>query len=89
MLILFCFILSFLGGGDWSLFCCAVLRVISSFAISSLRERELVTLLCHVTVCILFLCLTVPWVSLKFMIAALPVHTHIFLVLTCGLMSRL
>ena len=45
----------FVGGVVWSLFCCAVLSVLSRFAFTSLRKTTLVPLLllsfcCHVSV---------------------------------------
>ena len=33
------------GGGVWSLFCCAVFRVLSRFVVISLRKRVLLALL--------------------------------------------
>ena len=57
----------FLGFSAGSLFCFAVLCVLSSFAIISLGKRELVALLlfcpeCHAAVIVLLLFLAVPWV---------------------------
>ena len=61
---------SFVGLCVWPLFCCVVLSVLSSFAIISLRKRELVALpsLCscyHVAAGFLCHFLTVPCVGLK------------------------
>ena len=65
-----------------SLFCCALLCVLSSFAIILRRERELVALLllsygCLVTVNILCLFLAVPWVGLRCVLVVFPDHTHL------------
>ena len=63
------------------LICYAVLYVHSSFAIILERKRKLVALLLLskrylVTVNVLWLFLTVPWVCLQFLIVVLPDHTH-------------
>ena len=65
-----------------SLFWYALLCVLSSFAIILKRKRELVALLllsyrCLVTVNVLWLFLTVPWVGLQHVIAVFPHHTHL------------
>ena len=62
-----------------SLFCCAVLCVISSFAIISLRKREQVALLYFVTVRVLCPFSTVLWFGLQCVIMTFPGHTHLFL----------
>ena len=54
----------------------------SSFAKILMRKRELVVLLllsfgCFVTVNILWLFLTVPWVSLQLVTVVFPDHTHL------------
>ena len=54
----------------------------SSFAIILMRKRELVALLllsfgCLVTVNLLRLFLTVPWVGLQCVIVVFPDHTHL------------
>ena len=64
-----------------SLFCCALLCVLSSFAII-LKKRELVALLslsygCLVTVNVLRLVLMVPWVCLRCVMVVFPDHTHL------------
>ena len=66
----------------WSLFWYALLHVISSVAIILTRKRELVALLflsfrCIVTVNVLQLFLTVPWVGLQLVIVAFSTHTHL------------
>ena len=68
----------------WSLFGYAVLSVLSSFAIISLRKRELVAILSlyywgHVTVSVLCLILTVLQVGLQFVNMTFSDHTHLFL----------
>ena len=64
----------------WSLFCCAVLSIISSFAIISLGKRErnecLNFLLCHGTAKCSAMCLSlaVQWVGLQCVIVVFPGH---------------
>ena len=65
-----------------SLFCYALLCVHSSFAIILKRKRKLVALLllsyrCIVTINVLWLFLTVPWVGLPYVIVVFPDHTHL------------
>ena len=62
--------------------CCALLGVLSSFAIILKRKRELFALLllsygCLVTVNVLRPLLTVPWVGLRCVIVVFPDHTHL------------
>ena len=64
-----------------SFFCYALLCVHSSFVIIFTRKRELAALLslsfgCLVTVNVLWLFLTVPWVGLQWVIEVCPNHTH-------------
>ena len=66
----------------WSLFWYALLYVLSSFAIILTRKKEHVALLllsfgCLVTVNVLWLFLTVPWVGLQFVIVVFSDHTHL------------
>ena len=70
-----------------SLFCYALLCVHSSFAIILKRKRKLVALLllsyrCIVTINVLWLFLTMPWVGLQYMIVVFPDHTHLLFVTT-------
>ena len=63
-----------------SLLCYALLCVHSSFAI--ILKRKLVALLllsyiCIITVNVLWLILTVPWVGLPCVIVVFPDHTHL------------
>ena len=72
----------FVGVLCLSLFCYALLCVHSSFAIILKRKRKLVALLllsyrCIVTINVLRLFLTVPWVGLQCVIAVFPDHTHL------------
>ena len=65
-----------------SLFCIALLCVHSSFAITLKKKRKLVALSllsyrCIVTINVLWLFLTVPWVGLQCLIVVLPDHTHL------------
>ena len=60
--------------------------VLSSFAIILSRKRELVALLqlfswCFVTVNVMWLFLTVPWVGLQCVIEVFPDQTHLLFVL--------
>ena len=69
------------GGCVRSLFCYAVLCVVSRFAIISLVKRELVALVLlssgyHVAGIILCLFFTVTWVGLHCVIFAFPDHSH-------------
>ena len=72
----------FVGVMCLSLFCYALLCVHSSFAIILKRKRKLAALLllsnrCIVTINVLWLFLTVPWVGLHYMIVVFPDHTHL------------
>ena len=63
-------------------FCYALLCFHSSFAIILKRKRKLVALLllsyrCNVTINVLWLFLTVPWVGLQCVIVVFPDHTHL------------
>ena len=74
----------FVGALCLSLFCYILLCVHFSFAIILKRKRKLVALLllscrCIVTLNILWLSLTVPWVGLQFVIVIFPDHTHLLL----------
>ena len=65
-----------------SLFCYALLCFHSSFAIILNRKRKLVALLllshrCIVTINVLWLFLTMPWVGLQCVIVVFPDHTHL------------
>ena len=67
------------------LFWYALLCVLSSFAIFLKREGELVGLLllsygCLVTVNIMWLFLTMPWVGLQFVTVVFPDHSHLLFV---------
>ena len=69
-----------------SMFWYSLLCVFSSFAIILARKRELVALLllsfrCIVTVNILWLYLTVPWVGLQCVTVVFPDHTHLLFVI--------
>ena len=64
-----------------SLFCCALLCVLSSFAIILKMKKKLVALLllscgCVVTVNVLWLFLTMPWVGMQYEIVVFPDHTR-------------
>ena len=65
-----------------SFFCYALLCVHSSFAIILKRQRKLVALVllsyrCIVAINVLWLFLTVPWVSLQCVFVVFPDHTHL------------
>ena len=70
----------FVGFLCWSLFWCALLYVLSSFAINLARTRELVALIllsyrCIVTRNVLLLFLTMPWVGLQYVVVFFPDQT--------------
>ena len=63
------------------MFCCSVICVLSSFAISLMGKRELVAFLCLSSWCLvavsaLWLFLTLPWVGLQCVVVVFPIHTH-------------
>ena len=67
---------------------CALLSVHSSFAVILKKKRKLATLLllsyrCIVTLNVLWLFLTVPWVGLQYVIVVLPDHTHLLFDILC------
>ena len=69
-----------------SIRCYGLLCVHSSFAIIMKRERKLVALLllsyrCIVTINVLWLILTLPWVGLQYVIVVFPDHTHLLVYL--------
>ena len=72
----------FVGVMCLSLFCYALLCAHSSFAFILKRKRKLVALLlltyrCIVTINVLWLFLTMPWVGLQCVIVVFPDHTHL------------
>ena len=72
----------FVGVLCLSLFCYALLSVHSSFAIILKKKRKLVALLflsyrCIITINVLWLFLTMPWVGLQYVIVVFPDHTHL------------
>ena len=82
LVLIFClmYFLLFVGALCLSLFCYALLCILSSFAIILKRKRELISLLLLsygrlVTVNVLWL--TVPWVGLQCVIVVFPYHTHL------------
>ena len=54
------------------MFCCALLYVHSSFALTLMGKRELVALLSLSSVIVVWLFLAVSWVCLQFIIVVLP-----------------
>ena len=82
----------FVGAVCLSLFCYALFCVHSSFAIILKRKRKLFALLllsymyiCIVTVNVMRLFITVPWVGLQCVFVVFHDHTHL---LICGYSSR-
>ena len=68
----------------FSVYCCALLYVHSSFAIILMGKRKLVALLCLSSCClvmVVWLFLAVPWVCLRFVIMAFPDHTQLLFLL--------
>ena len=71
-----------MGLCGYSVFCCALLCVPSSFAIILMGKRELVVLLSMSSWCfviVVWLFLTVRWVCLQFVIVVFSDHTHYFI----------
>ena len=69
-----------MGVCNCSMFCCTLLYVHSSIAIILMGKRELVALLNLSSWCLVmveWLFLAVPWGCLRFVIVALPDHTHL------------
>ena len=62
------------------MFCCALLCVLSTFAIILMGKRELIALLClsswYLVVIVVWL-LAMPRVCLQFVIVTFPDHTHL------------
>ena len=84
LLLIYCFVYLPLPVGIlcWSFLWYSLLCVLSSAAIILLRKRELVAFLqlsffCLVTVNVLWLFLTVPWVGLQCVIVIFPDHIHL------------
>ena len=70
-----------MGLCNCSMFCCALLYVHSSIAISVMGKRELVALLSLSSwyfVIVVRLFLAVPWLCLQFVIVISLDHTHYF-----------
>ena len=72
----------FVGVLDLSLFCYILLCVHFSFAIIFTRKIKPVALLllscrCVVSINVLWLFLTVPWVGLQYVVAVFPDHAHL------------
>ena len=83
----------FVGVLCLSLFCYALICVLSSFAIILKRKRKLVALLllsyiCIVTVNVMWVFLTVHRVGLQYVIVVFPEHTNFFIPV-CPLKSGL
>ena len=69
-----------MGVCNFSMFCCTLLYVHSSFAIILMGKREQVALLSLSSWClvmVVWLFLAVPWVCLWFVIMVFPDHTHL------------
>ena len=69
-----------MGFCNCSMFCYALLYVLSSFAIGMMEKRELVALLSLSSWClviVVWLFLVVLWFCLQFVIAVFPNHTHL------------
>ena len=68
------------GVCNYSMFCCTLLYVLSSFAIILMGKRELVALLSLSSWCLVILVwlfLAVPFVCLQFGIVVFSDHTHL------------
>ena len=69
-----------MGVCNFSMFCCTLLYVPSSFAIILMGKRELVAMLSLSSwwlVIVVWFFLAVPWVCLQFVIVVFPDHTHL------------
>ena len=75
------------GFSVWYLVCCTVLSIVLCFAIISLGKRDLVAFLYNVTVVVLCLFLTVPWIGLQCVIAAFPGDIHLLFLLYLRILS--
>ena len=83
----------FVGVLCLSLLCYALLCAHSRFAIILKRKRELVAFIAFsyrriVTINVLWLFLTVPWVGLRYVIVVFPDHTHLLSGVFFGLLYR-
>ena len=69
---------------NFSLFCCTLLYVPSSFAIILMGKRELVAVFSLSSWCLVIVVwrfLKMPWVCLQFVIVVFPDHTHLLFLL--------
>ena len=78
------------GGSVFVFVWCTLLCVLSSFAIILKGKREMIVLLllsygCLVTVNVLWLFLTLPWVGLRCVIVVFPDHTHLLFLIYVSL----
>ena len=74
------------GVCNCSMFCCTLLFVHSSIAITLMGKRELVALLNLSSWCFLmveWLLLAVSWGCLRFVIVVFPDHTHLLFFVKC------
>ena len=68
-----------MGFSNYSMFCCALLCVHSSFAIIVMGKKKLVALLCLSFWCLVIVVwffLAMPRICMQFVIVVLPDHTH-------------
>ena len=83
-----------MGVCNCSMFCCALLYVLSSFGIILMGKRELVALLSLSSWCLVimaWLFLAVPWLCLQFLIVVFPDNTHLLLLkqkMNCSAQGR-
>ena len=69
-----------MGVCNYSMFCCTLLYVHSSFEIILMGKKELAALLSLSSWClvvVVWLFLAVPWICLRFVIVVFPDHTHL------------
>ena len=77
-----------MGVCNCSMFCCTLLYVHSSIAITLMGKRELVALLNLSSWCLVmveWLFLEVPWGCLRFVIVVFPDHTHLLFLINLSL----
>ena len=82
---------SIVGLCKCSMICCTLLCVPSSPAIISMGKRELISLLCLSSWClviVVWLFLTMPCFCFQFVIVVFPDHTHLLFLVKLGFGAR-
>ena len=76
------------GFCNCSMFCCALLCVLSSFAIIFMGKIELVALLCLSSWCLVVIVVLLFLACLQFVIVAFPDHTHLLFFIEINNLKR-